>query len=103
MRGGTSATRKLAQAYLSAQRRVRNDDGNVGCVAETMPQRTHRSHPLKLPGRDGGVGAGASKAWSEVVAAAAPRRPSVFRIPVSANRAEFESQTSELGAGKRSR
>jgi hypothetical protein len=45
----------------------------------------------------------AVKVWPEIVAASSPRRPSIFRIPVSANKVEFESLTSELGARKRSR
>jgi hypothetical protein len=45
----------------------------------------------------------AIKVWPEVVASAAPRRPSIFRIPVSATKVEFESLTSELGSGRRPR
>ena len=45
----------------------------------------------------------AIKIWPEVVAAASPRRPSVFRIPVSASKVELESLTSELGVHRRSR
>lgn len=39
----------------------------------------------------------AIKVWPEVVAAASPRRPSIFRIPVSAAKVELECLTSDLG------
>ncbi|MBX3364039.1 MAG: hypothetical protein RBS39_06310 [Phycisphaerales bacterium] len=45
----------------------------------------------------------AVKVWPEVVASAMPRRPTIFRIPVSATKVEFESLTSELGGGRRAR
>ena len=44
----------------------------------------------------------AVKVWPQIVDSAETRRPSVFRIPVSATKVDFESLTSELGSGKRS-
>jgi hypothetical protein len=44
----------------------------------------------------------AVKVWPEVVAAASPRRPSIFRIPVSTTKVELECLTSELGTRVRS-
>lgn len=45
----------------------------------------------------------AIKVWPEVVAAAAPLRPSILRIPVSATKVELKSLTSELISGRRGR
>lgn len=39
----------------------------------------------------------AIKVWPEVVAAAAPPRPSVYRIPVSSAKVEFVAFTADLG------
>jgi len=39
----------------------------------------------------------AVKVWPEVIAAASPPRPSVYRIPVSATKVEFVSYTDDLG------
>jgi len=39
----------------------------------------------------------AIKVWPEIVAAASPRRPSIFRVPVSAAKVELECLTTDLG------
>lgn len=56
---------------------------------------------LRLPWRD--YAWKAIKVWPEVVAAAAPPRPSVYRIPVSAPKVEFQSYTRDLGPARRRR
>ncbi|GIK19268.1 MAG: hypothetical protein DYG93_05935 [Leptolyngbya sp. PLA2] len=43
----------------------------------------------------------AIKVWPEVVSAAAPPRPSIYRIPVSAQKVEFMAFTHNLGASRR--
>jgi len=45
----------------------------------------------------------AIKVWPEVVAAASQRRPTIFRIPVSAAKVEFVCLTADLGTLKQSR
>jgi hypothetical protein len=45
----------------------------------------------------------AVKVWPAVVAAASPRQPTVFKIPVSANKVELYSLTSALGSPGRTR
>ncbi len=56
---------------------------------------------FKLPWRE--FAWKAVKIWPEVVAAAAPRQPTVFRIPVSAQRIETVGLTKEIGAARRGR
>ncbi|GDX99016.1 hypothetical protein LBMAG48_14200 [Phycisphaerae bacterium] len=43
----------------------------------------------------------AIKVWPEVVKAASPPRPSVYKIPVTASKVEFEAHTRDLGSAKR--
>jgi len=43
----------------------------------------------------------AVKVWPEVIAAASPPRPSIYRIPVSATKVEFVSYTADLGGRRR--
>ncbi|TVQ75334.1 MAG: hypothetical protein EA380_11135 [Phycisphaeraceae bacterium] len=45
----------------------------------------------------------AVKVWPEIVASASPRRPSVYRVPVSASKVEFVSLTGDLGGKSRPR
>jgi len=45
----------------------------------------------------------AVRVWPEIVAAASPRRPSIFRVPVSASKVELEGLTHELGGPRRAR
>lgn len=39
----------------------------------------------------------AIKVWPEIVQFAAPRKPSIFRVPVNAQKIEFRCYTSDLG------
>lgn len=45
----------------------------------------------------------AVKVWPEIVASASPRRPSVYRVPISASKVEFISLTGDLGGKGRLR
>jgi hypothetical protein len=54
---------------------------------------------LHMPWRDHAWKA--IKVCPEIVSNATPVRPSVYRIPVSANKVEFEASTRDLGAGRR--
>lgn len=43
----------------------------------------------------------AIKVWPEIVSAAATARPSIYRVPVSATKVEFQSLTKDLGGGRK--